>query len=1069
MNPIDREDINSGRSAAYPGSPSFTPPRIHYLAPAIIGPLTGWSACIERSARLGFSHILTAPICLPGHQGDATLTLDHERCDPRIAQAGTLETLAIMAGLTQRHGLGLMIDIHIHQVHRDCALVQQFSPLIDRTRWDLPPDPRQTIQISQAAYFAHYDETLLAWWADHLIAWAGQNVAGFRCVDAHRVPGSFWRQLIDRVKQLHKSTLFIASFHGATASEAQNLAGCGFDIAESSSWAWDFRAAWINEDMRRTKAIGLPLAMPALPRLTPPKSSRPDLTLAHQRAMVFAAHYAPSWMMPMGDAISATSPATENELIAANAASQRFSELPAGDIIAPSGTNVAILRRAKGASPGMIGLINSALDRDQDIADRWVWARRDGRTLIGQSEHEATTGMIHLTKGQIRIMEPGEADDVKIPRPRISAKIFADAPRIAIEMISPAVDHGKFPAKRIVGETVTISADILCDGHDQLAADLLWRAADQADWQIVPMALVNNDRWQAQFPLRRIGRYVFTIEAWKDRFASFTDELAKKHAAGLSLTLELQEGVALLKDAAQTSQHRDLTALYEAIQTQDAKLQTQTLLAPSTSALMRAHDIRPFLIRHDKAIPIDAERSAAAYSAWYELFPRSQSGDATRHGRFADVITRLPAIQDMGFDVLYFPPIHPIGRSHRKGKNNALIAGPDDPGSPYAIGSAEGGHDAIHPELGTLDEFRQLIAAAAAHGIEIALDFAIQCSPDHPWLAEHPGWFAWRPDGTIRHAENPPKKYEDIVNVDFYGADAIPSLWLALRDVVLFWVRQGVHIFRVDNPHTKPLPFWQWMISDIRAQHPQVIFLAEAFTRPKIMYRLAKVGFSQSYTYFTWRHTAAEFRDYLTELTQTAPRDFFRPHFFVNTPDINPVFLHGSGRPGFLIRAALAATLSGLWGVYSGFELCESEAVLGKEEYLNSEKYEIRAWDWQRPGNIIAEITRLNKIRAENPALQTHLNVQFLPSSNDQILLFQKSTPDGSNIIMVAINLDPYNTQNTTIHIAATQDHPQGEQFTVDDLLTDSHFTWFGRAQSITLDPHHNPYAIWRMQADSTS
>ena len=417
----------------------------------------------------------------------------------------------------------------------------------------------------------------------------------------------------------------------------------------------------------------------------------------------------------------------------------------------------------------------------------------------------------------------------------------------------------------------------------------------------------------------------------------------------------------------------------------------------------------------------------------------------------------------MGFDTLYFPPIHPIGRKHRKGRNNTLTPAPDDPGSPYAIGAAEGGHDAVHPELGTLEDFRRLVGAAHDHGLEIALDFAVQCSPDHPWLNEHPGWFDWRPDGTIKYAENPPKKYQDIVNVDFYKDDAVPDLWLALRDVVLFWVEQGMKAFRVDNPHTKPFPFWEWLMADIRAVHPEVIFLSEAFTRPAVMYRLAKIGFSQSYTYFTWRNTKAELTEYLTELTTEAPKEFFRPHFFVNTPDINPTFLQTSGRAGFLIRAALASTLSGLFGVYSGFELCEAQPVPGKEEYWDSEKYRVQPRDWQAPGNIVAEITQLNRIRRAYPALQTHLGVVFYKAQNDNILYYGKRAMDGSEMILVAVSLDPHNAQAADIEIPLWEwGLGDDGSLEAEDLIGGSRFTWQGKMQHVRLDPDR-PYAIWRI------
>ena len=487
--------------------------------------------------------------------------------------------------------------------------------------------------------------------------------------------------------------------------------------------------------------------------------------------------------------------------------------------------------------------------------------------------------------------------------------------------------------------------------------------------------------------------------------------------------------------------------------------------AGTPAAQVAAARIRPHRHRHPTEYPVEAERRAAGFASWYELFPRSQSGDPARHGTFDDVIARLPAIAAMGFDVVYFPPIHPIGRINRKGRDNAPVAEPGDPGSPYAIGSAEGGHDAIHPALGTFADFRRLRDAAAEHGLELALDFAIQCAPDHPWLTEHPDWFVWRPDGSIRYAENPPKKYEDIVNVDFYAPGAIPSLWLALRDIVLFWAGEGIRLFRVDNPHTKPLPFWEWLIADIRARHPDAVFLAEAFTRPKLMYRLAKIGFSQSYTYFTWRNTKAELTEYLTELTTAAPREFFRPHFFVNTPDINPVFLQNSGRPGFLIRAALAATLSGLFGMYSGFELCEARALPGREEYAASEKYEIRAWDWNAPGNIVAEITQLNRIRRANPALQTHLGLAFHNAFNDQILYFSKSTPDLQNVVLVAVNLDPRFAQECDIEVPLwLWGLSDAAAVAVEDLVGGHRFTWQGKVQHIRLDPAVLPYALWRVR-----
>ncbi|HST45975.1 MAG TPA: alpha-1,4-glucan--maltose-1-phosphate maltosyltransferase, partial [Luteimonas sp.] len=633
-----------------------------------------------------------------------------------------------------------------------------------------------------------------------------------------------------------------------------------------------------------------------------------------------------------------------------------------------------------------------------------------------------------------------------------------------------SLDDGRFPVKRIVGDQVLVQADILADGHDRVAAAVLWRVAGQRQWRQVAMRHLGNDRWCGEFPLERLGRHEFTVEAWRDDFATARMDLEKRLAAGNLSRVDLDEVLHLVRATADASGNDALATLADALEaTDDPQARSALLLAPDTANAMARHDRRPFLARCTTVYPVEAERLAAGFSSWYELFPRSQAmpnADGVQpHGTFHDVIARLPAIRDMGFDVLYMPPIHPIGRSNRKGRNNSVTAEPGEPGSPYAIGAVEGGHDAVHPELGTLDDFRQLVSAAASHGLELALDFAIQCSPDHPWLRDHPDWFAWRADGSIRYAENPPKKYEDIVNVDFYASGSIPGLWTALRDVVAFWVNEGVRLFRVDNPHTKPFPFWEWMIGDIRATHPDVVFLSEAFTRPKLMYRLAKVGYSQSYTYFTWRNRKAELIEYMTELADGAPSEFFRPHFFVNTPDINPVFLHDSGRAGHLVRAALATTLSGLWGMYSGFELCEATPLkAGKEDYLDSEKYQLRAWDWDRPGNIVAEITRLNLLRRLNPALQTHLGVRFYNAANDNVLYFGKRRGSHDDIVLVAINLDPFNVQETDFELPLWEfGLPDHGALQVEDLWRGTRTTWQGKQQRVRLDPAELPFAIWRV------
>jgi len=642
--------------------------------------------------------------------------------------------------------------------------------------------------------------------------------------------------------------------------------------------------------------------------------------------------------------------------------------------------------------------------------------------------------------------------------------------RVAIERVWPEIDGGRFDIKRAVGDVLTVDADIFCDGHDKLGAALLYRRDDAPDWHEVPMQFVDNDRWRGDIKLEENARYVYTVVAWRDLFASWREGITKKFDAGQPVSLELNEGLDLIEKAlaAATQASNDgrplLARLAKALKAAPDEVAKFTILTgEDVSALMARISPRTHLSRYPKELGVFIDRKLGAFSAWYEMFPRSQSGDVRRHGTFDDVIARLPYVKALGFDVLYFPPIHPIGRIARKGRNNSLTPAPDDPGSPYAIGAAEGGHDAIHPELGTFADFARLVKAAKTHGLEIALDFAIQVSRDHPWIKEHPEWFDWRPDGTIKFAENPPKKYEDIVNVHFYR-DAFPSIWFALRDVVLFWAGKGVKIFRVDNPHTKPFPFWEWMIREVHAAHPEVIFLSEAFTRPKPMKLLAKLGFTQSYTYFTWRNTKLELTEYLTELTTGETPEYFRPNFFVNTPDINPVYLQTSGRPGFQTRFVLAATLGCNYGLYNGFELCEGSPLPGKEEYLDSEKYEIRAWDWDRKGNIKADIALVNKLRQEHPALQNFTNLKFYNAWNDEILYYGKSTPDLSDFLLFAVNLDPHNSHTAHFEVPLWEfGLPDEASIGVEDLVTGESFTWTGKVQQMTIDPKTRPYAIWRL------
>ncbi|MCK5934653.1 MAG: alpha-1,4-glucan--maltose-1-phosphate maltosyltransferase [Fulvimarina manganoxydans] len=647
--------------------------------------------------------------------------------------------------------------------------------------------------------------------------------------------------------------------------------------------------------------------------------------------------------------------------------------------------------------------------------------------------------------------------------------------RLAIEGVTPEIDGGRFAVKRVKGEDLTISVDVFSDGHDKIACAVIYGPATADKWSETPLAFVENDRWAATIRFDKAGPYRYSIIAWRDLYATWRDEAKKKRDAGKLTDLELTEARELVRAAQESgrgskAEQKGLVKLLERLEKMaergDGTGQYSLMMQEETIDLLKAAGHRTNLSRYPGNIPVWVDRPRAAFSAWYELFPRSQSGDVNRHGTFDDVIKRLPDIQEMGFDVLYFPPIHPIGKTNRKGKNNTLTPAEDDPGSPYAIGSPEGGHDAIHSELGSFEDFARLIAAAKDHGLEIAIDFAIQCSPDHPWIKEHPEWFDWRPDGTIKFAENPPKKYEDIVNVHFYRG-ALPSLWYELRDIFLFWVEKGVSIFRVDNPHTKAFPFWEWVIAEVRKVEPGAIFLAEAFTRPKVMKRLAKVGYNQSYSYFTWRNEKWELAEYLTELTQEECGEYMRPNFFVNTPDINPIYLQTSGRPGFRTRLALAATLGGNYGVYSGFELCEFLPVPGKEEYLNSEKYEIRAFDWKAPGNIRDDIAFFNRLRNTEGALQSFRNLAFYNFWNDQILYYGKRTPDLSSFLLFMVNLDPHHAQGGHFEVPLWEfGLGDGDTVRAENLASGQVVAWHGKVQHWWLNPQDCPYAVFKISPE---
>ncbi len=635
--------------------------------------------------------------------------------------------------------------------------------------------------------------------------------------------------------------------------------------------------------------------------------------------------------------------------------------------------------------------------------------------------------------------------------------------RVVIEQVTPSVPGGAFAVKRIVGEPVRVEADIFCDGHDAIGAVIRHRRVGAPEWSESRLRPLVNDRWAGDFCPLSEGEHEFTVEAWVDHFATWRRDLRRRAEAGQDLTVEYQIGAALVDEAVGDAD-ASLRAYAARLLDGSEPDRIDAALDERIALLMEQAGPRRFVCRAEPPVRVRVDRERARFSSWYELFPRSVGTDGARHGTLRDVITRLDAISAMGFDVLYLPPIHPIGRTFRKGRNNTLNAGAGDVGSPWAIGGPEGGHDAIHPALGTPEDFRALVGEAGLRGIEIALDLALQCSPDHPYVRQHPQWFKHRPDGSIQYAENPPKKYQDIYPFDFECEDW-RALWDEVLRVVLLWVERGVRIFRVDNPHTKPFALWEWLIAEVKKRDPGVLFLAEAFTRPKVMHRLAKLGFTQSYTYFAWRNGSWEIREYYTELTRTAAADYFRPNAWPNTPDILTEYLQHGGRGAFIVRAALAATLCASWGVYGpAFELMEHRpAKPGSEEYLDSEKYQLRAWPTERADSLAPLLAALNRARRENPALQQDRTLRFHDCDNPAIVCFSKT--DGENAVVVAANLDPHALQWSRVHLdTASLGLDEHRPYQMHDLITGARFRWQGRTNVVGLDPATCPVHVFRVR-----
>ena len=644
--------------------------------------------------------------------------------------------------------------------------------------------------------------------------------------------------------------------------------------------------------------------------------------------------------------------------------------------------------------------------------------------------------------------------------------------RVAIERVDPEVDGGRFAIKRTIGDKIRVLADIFADGHDMLRAALLYRPAEGKTWIETEMRFFDNDRWQGEFSPERVGRFIYTVVGWVDAWGSWSADLQKRAAAGQELSVDVLIGAEMVRAAAERAKGADVKKLNDAaaklkdLSGKDGEGAVRLAQNVELAALMSRNRDRAADTRYEKDLAVVVDPEKARFSTWYEMFPRSCTKDPKRHGTLKDCIERLGYIAGMGFDVLYLPPIHPIGVTERKGKNNSTTPLPEDTGSPWAIGAKEGGHKAILAQLGTLEDLKELQRKAGELGIDIAIDIAFQSSPDHPYVKEHRDWFRERPDGTVQYAENPPKKYQDIYPFNFESEHA-QGLWEELKSVVLYWAEQGIRIFRVDNPHTKPFAFWEWLIAEVKAEYPEVIFLSEAFTRPKVMYRLAKLGFTQSYTYFAWKNSSWELRQYFTELNQDGILEYFRPNLWPNTPDILNVYLQKGGRPAFMVRLILAATLAASYGIYGpAFELCEGRPVReGSEEYLDSEKYQIRVWDINNPNSLRDLITHVNGIRRRNPALQRNEGLAFHPVDNDQLIAYSKVSVDGRDMILAVVNLNPWSTQGGWVSVKLDELHLGSEEsYQVHDLLTDAHYVWHGSRNFVQLNPTIMPAHIFRVR-----
>ena len=1097
-----------------------TGPRIYNLFPTLFGSIERWTEQLERIAAMRFDWIYVNPFHETGYSGSLYAVKNYYRLNPLFRGTSTASDDELISGFTARAaalGLGVMMDLVVNHTARDADLTREHAGWYRRAEdgsIESPSanDPANPADVTVWTDLAELDyrerperAEMVAYFSGVVRHYAHLGLRGFRCDAAYKVPSAVWSQFIAAAHDVRSDTLFVAETLGAPFEDVIELGPAGFDYLFNSSKWWDFRAGWLLDQYERFRHIAPSIAFPEshdTPRLAAELAGRPpaELEAEYRLRYLFAAFFSSGVMLPAGYEFGFERPldvvltrpdqweaprfdisAFIAGVNAMKAALRALNEEGSERALQAGGDAVGLLRNAATGESSAVALINP--DASSEASFDAAEILREIVAPVEVTPQAAATAPIEpgarivLRPLEMRVFANADGNG-SAAAGRVAANGAAhrhgappdarsSARPVVIEAVRPEIDGGRHPVKRIVGDHLEVQADIFREGHDAVAACLKYRQRGAPAWHETPMTLFDNDRWRGSFALERNTRYEYTIEAWPDAFATWRHGAERKHTAGQAIDLELIEGRALVAAAAERAPRaarlRLEASLRELDESAGADARSELLLGDALAEVMRAVPDRSLSTTYARILGVIVDRRAAQIGSWYEFFPRSQGTVPGIASTFAQAARRLPDIRAMGFDVLYLPPIHPIGHAFRKGRNNSLDPGPDDPGSPWAIGNANGGHMAVEPSLGTLDDFDRFVAATNAAGVEIALDYALQCSPDHPYVREHPEWFVFRPDGSIQYAENPPKKYQDIVNFNWFGPHA-SALWDELRDVVEFWIGHGVRIFRVDNPHTKPFAFWEWMIGDVQSRNPDVLFLAEAFTRPKVMKELAKLGFTQSYTYFTWRNFKTELTDYCNELAYSEMAEYYRPNFFANTPDILPPFLQTGGRPAFRIRLILAATLSSVYGIYSGFELCENAALPGREEYADSEKYEIRVRDWDAPGNIKADITRINAIRRENPALQTWRNVRFHSAPDDDLLFYSKSA--AGNTLLVAVNLDPYRAIEATVRIPMGEfGYADGDDVACQELLSGRHHVWHGALQTLRLDPQHNPAAIFRFDS----